>query len=682
MRRFLFTVGACVTFADTAFAGDDRVKTGPELAWVTRSELMDVPADADGLMFVRRQDAQVHLDEQGAAEYSGYRIRLLHPNALHLGNISLRWNPASGAPTVHTIKVHRGDKAIDVLKSSTFEVLRREDQLEAAKLDGNLTAVLRVPDLRVGDELEVAMTRRSDDPTLAGMSAGFLMIAPSPPRGRYGLSLTWDRGQEPAIKAARDLAALVEERKHAVVVRLDNPAMLTPPKEAPPRYYWQRIVEYTEFRDWQAISKHFAPLFAKAAELGERSALKTEANRIAAEHARPLDRAGAALKLVQRDVRYVYVGLNGGNLTPAGAEETWQRRYGDCKGKTTLLLALLSELGIHAEAVLVSNGGTDDGLDERLPNPGMFDHVLVRVSIDGKTYWLDGTFPPVVRPSSQPMLPYRWVLPLSEQGRPIERIAWQPAVSPNEITLYEIDARNGFDQPARISTTIIARGLQGLKEHVQFSAVPAEQLTTVFRQQLVGNAWWQTIDQVLWRYDERAQASILTIAGTGKPEWDDDGDGARSLALPGGGFSPPDRRVRTAGEDPTLPFYNQPDFDCHVTTVRLPKSTEMSRWSFKPGYDTVMFGRNYYRAVDLRDGAIRMIRGSRIVEQEIDVARASKDNDRITAFDNSKAWIFYTPANAPAPLKERQRVPATFDIDWTADVVPCTSSSASGIISP
>src|SRR3546814_6282045 len=89
------------------------------------------------------------------------------------------------------------------------------------------------------------------------------------------------------------------------------------------------------------------------------------------------------------------------DLTPATAEETWQRRYGDCKGKTALLLALLARLGIEAEAVLANNSGGDDGLDERLPNPGMFDHVLVRARIDGKTYWLDGTLPPVDRKSTR-----------------------------------------------------------------------------------------------------------------------------------------------------------------------------------------------------------------------------------------------------------------------------------------
>lgn len=55
-----------------------------------------------------------------------------------------------------------------------------------------------------------------------------------------------------------------------------------------------------------------------------------------------------ALDLVQQQVRYVYVGLGGGTYLPASADETWNRRYGDCKGKTALLLALLGELGIAA----------------------------------------------------------------------------------------------------------------------------------------------------------------------------------------------------------------------------------------------------------------------------------------------------------------------------------------------
>lgn len=636
---------------------------------------MTVPTDASGLIFVRRQDTLIHLDEQGQAHYVGYRIKLLHPNALQLGNLSISWNPAAGAPTVHTIKVHRDGQIIDILQNTSFEILRREGQLEAAMLDGNLTAVARIPDLRVGDELEVAHTIRIIDPTLGKNDAGLILLLGNPASGRFRMGLSWIAGQKPNIKMTDDMATVAQNGERSVEFRFDNPPTLTPPKDAPSRYNWQRVVEYSDFANWNIISRRFAAIFRNAAIFPSASPLKQEANRIAKAQTNPFDRASAALKLVQQDVRYVYVGLGGGNLTPATAEDTWQRRYGDCKGKTALLLALLAELGIEAEPVLASNAGADDGLDQRLPSLQMFDHVLVRAKIDGKQYYLDGTLPPVVLPNVDPVFPYKWILPLRTQGSSIERLEWRTATKPDELNLFEIDARAGFTQPARITSTIITRGIKGLERQVQLSGLTPGELLNAMRQQLIGDTW-QMIDDVKWRFDQKTQASVMIVSGTGAVDWDDDGKGAKSLALPGGGFNPPSKRIRAAGQDQKLPYYNEPEFSCYVTTVRLPTDTQVKQWSFKQGYDTRIFGRNYYRAFDIRDGSIRMVRGSRIEQQEIDAESARRDNDRIAAFDNSMAWINYDPAGKRSAPVSGKSVPTTYDIDWLTNSGPCLSGAA------
>lgn len=677
MRLFLSLSLVSFLTATPSHAADGQLQRGSVPNWVTPSELMPVPADAAGLMFVRRHDTLVHLDRQGQAQYLGFRIRILHPNALQLGNISIAWNPSAGQPIVHAITVHRGGQPIDVLERATFEVLRREDQLEQASLDGILTAILRVEDLRVGDELEVAVTTRANDPTLGANDAGLLVLMPDPSPGRFRLGLSWDEGQEPNLKSTPEMAAVARRGERLVSFHFDNPPMMVPPKEAPPRYRWQRVVEYSDFSDWSAISRQFAPLFRKSATLNVNSPLKAEAARIAAAHPRPLDRARAALKLVQQEVRYIYVGLNGGNLKPATAEETWKRRYGDCKGKTALLLGLLAELGIDAEPVLVNNAGADDGLDERLPSPKMFDHVLVRARIDGAEYWLDGTLPPVAGPSWHPVMPYRWALALASQGKFIERLAWRPPQLPDEITLHEIDAREGFTQPARITHTTIVRGIKALQQQVQLSGLATAQLLAGMRQQLVGGIW-QKIEDVRWHYDSKANASVLKISGTGTIDWEDDGGGARSLSLPGGGFNPPQRRVRPAEQDQDAPFYNDSKFDCSVTTVRLPKSTRPVHWSHNKGFHTQLFGRTYYRGFELRDGAIRMVRGSRVEQQEVEAATARRDNGKIAAFNNSMAMIYYDPADDRPARTASARVPATDEIDWTADDVPCLPSAAAG----
>lgn len=451
-----------------AHAGDDRIGRGEVPNWVHASELMPVPDDASGPVFVRRQDLLVRIDDKGQWHHQAYRIRILHSSALQLGNLSIAWNPASGSPTVHAIRVHRGAETIDVLKATAFEILRREDQLEAARLDGLLTAVLRIPDLRVGDELEVALTTPAGDPTMAGRQSGILVLPPAPAPGRYRLGLSWPEGRETQLRLTPDMERAAARRSDAIDVRFDNPAAANPPKDAPLRYQWQRVVQFSDFADWQSISRHFTPLYVAAATLPAASPIRAEVARIAAAHATPMARAAAALHLVQQDVRYIYVGLGDGNLRPATAEETWQRRYGDCKGKTALLLALLGALGIAAEPVLVNANGGDDGLDEHLPLPQMFDHVLVRATIDGATYWLDGTMPPVVSPGEKPVNAFRWVLPLTKAGSPLERIGWQPTGVPDELNLFEIDARQGFDQPARVVTTSILRGVRGCSSRCSF----------------------------------------------------------------------------------------------------------------------------------------------------------------------------------------------------------------------
>jgi hypothetical protein len=676
MRIAATVLGACILCAAPADATNDQIQRAPIPDWAAASELMPVPANATGLVFVRRNDALVHLDEHGQAQFIGYRVKILHPNALQLGNLAIAWNPAAGSPAVHFVRIHRQDELIDVLRNASFEILRREDQLDAARLDGLLTAVLRIPDLRVGDELEVAMTIPGNDPTLKDTSAGILAFEASPAAGRFRLGLSWANGQEPHLKMSPDMVALAKRSQRAVTIDLDNPAILAPPKDAPPRFRWQRVVEYSDFADWPSVSSRFAPLFVQAAKLPANSPLRAEVKRIAAAHSSPLERAGAALELVQQQVRYIYVGLNGGNLNPASADETWQRRYGDCKGKTALLLGLLSELGIEAVPVLVSNAGVDDGMDTRLPNPGLFDHVLVRARINDSDYWLDGTLPAVADPSPEPVMPYRWVLPLTQQGSAIEQLKWHAPETPDEVTLFEIDARAGFDLPARIKSTMIVRGIKGLQQQVQFSGLTPAQLLSTMRQAMIGTTW-QTIEDAQWRYDNKSNASVMTIDGIGTVDWENEDAGMKSLRLPGGGFNPPEKRIRPANQDQNIPFYNEEaNFNCYVTTVRVPESTQPPQWSFNSSFDTRIFGRNYYRAFRKNGDEISMIRGSRVEQREIDAATAKRDNVRIASFDNSMAVITYDPANGESEAGTDSYVPATYEIDWTSLDVPCLASSA------
>ncbi|MFN9448206.1 MAG: hypothetical protein ACK58U_00895 [Rubrivivax sp.] len=66
------------------------------------------------------------------------------------------------------------------------------------------------------------------------------------------------------------------------------------------------------------------------------------------------------------------------------------RRWGDCKDKSLLLVRLLQEVGIEAHPVLVSLQSRSTAR-QLLPSPAAFEHVVVRVTMDGRDHWLDPT---------------------------------------------------------------------------------------------------------------------------------------------------------------------------------------------------------------------------------------------------------------------------------------------------
>ncbi len=683
-------VAAAFTIAAPALAQEGEIERGPREAWVEPSEPLAVPEDASGPMFVRQQDTLVRLEDGVEKTYSGLRVKVLNPSALQLGNLSITWNPNFGSPIVHSIKLYRDGTVIDLTDDAKFEVLRREEQLELAMLTGVLTAVYNIRDLRVGDELEFEATTYSKNPTFGDRDYGLLMLAPQTSPGRFKMQLSWDKGDDPRIRMTPDLDTMTTRTDRSLTLAVDDPPTARAPKDAPPRYQWMRMIEYSDFASWSELSSQFATLYQSASRLRDDSPLVAEAARIAAAYPTEMERASAALKLVQDQVRYVYVGLNAGNLTPADADETWERRYGDCKGKTALLMALLDQLGIPAEAVMVNlTQGADDGFDQRLPNPMLFDHVLVRATIDGEAYWLDGTLPSVATPTREPRGTFRNVLPYRAAGADLERLPWQPSALPDEMALYQIDASAGFDEPAGWTITSVTRGLEALQFYSAFSSISRAQYESEVSNSWLANGTLDEVDSATWRFDKPTGAMVMTVSGKGPLDWDEERRGGYSLVLPGGGFSPPARRSRPSDQDQALPYYSQPAFDCYVTTVTLPTGTTEDDWSYNSQYLQSLFGAQYGRRFELRPTSISMVRSYRGGGVEISAEAAERDNARIDDFDNSKAIIEFEPPveyafdQAPPVLvipasprsddkdAPKGNVPPASDPVWLGENAPC-----------
>ncbi|MBW8733621.1 MAG: DUF3857 domain-containing protein [Asticcacaulis sp.] len=617
-------------------------------------------------------DTQVRAINGGTETFSQYRIKILKPDALAFGNLTLSWQPDGGSVTVHGVRIVRDGATVDVLNKTKFRVIEREQNLDQATLDGLLTAVLHVPGLQVGDTLEFSTTIAAHDKTLGKFAFGLGQLPGEGQNGAFRYRLVWPAGDHLSYQTTKDLppsAVSTANGMNEIVYELRDPVPSVPTDGAPPRYQLRRLIEFTGFENWNDLSRQMYPLFEDAAKVATASPVQAEIDRIKAQSTDPAIRMQAALSLVEDRIRYVFVGLNGGNYRPATVDETWERKYGDCKSKTALLLAILHGLDIQAEAVLVNSGG-GDGVNEWLANPMLFDHVLVRAQIAGKAYWLDGTRTGDTHLEQIPAPTFRWVLPLRAAGAPLEAVKLQALTEPQTIENIDIDARAGFDAPAKVTYDQYFHGDAARIMARQLEAMSPQDVTQNLKSLANSGGAWSNVETATWRFDDDKNVLVLTYKGTWRLDWDGSANEGRRYTLPGAGFYPPDERHRASEQDQTAPWIRDtfPKFSCYTTTVHLPEPRKGWKWGYeaKP-MNQRLAGQAYWRNSGLKGDVIRTVMSSNVFLPEITPAEAAAVNAFVPAFNNSQSSVYEIKAD----VKPSAYLPFGDEQTWDTLKVSC-----------
>ena len=81
---------------------------------------------------------------------------------------------------------------------------------------------------------------------------------------------------------------------------------------------------------------------------------------------------------LQSDVRYVAIEIGIGGYQPHAAADVYRMRYGDCKDKATLLSAMLKEVGIDSDYVLIN---THHGVTQPEVPSTRFNHAILAIAL-------------------------------------------------------------------------------------------------------------------------------------------------------------------------------------------------------------------------------------------------------------------------------------------------------------
>ncbi|UVO51718.1 tetratricopeptide repeat protein [Sphingomonas sp. SUN019] len=571
-------------------------------------------------MRILLSDQQIEFEAGQQTIYTAIALRIQTPQGLDAGNISFPWEPEQQELTVHKLLIQRGDKMIDVLASGqTFTVVRRETNLESAMLDGVLTANIQPEGLQVGDVVEFAASIKSRDPVMKGHVEAITATWNGTPISRAHFKARWPSNIPVRIRQIATMPALKPIKANGgttAEITYDHLEPILPPKGAPLRYRMGRMIEMTDFASWADIGALMTPLYQKAAVLPAEGPLRSEAERIRALSPDQKVQAEAALSLVQNRIRYVALMMGVGGYVPAEAAATWGRRYGDCKGKSVLLLTILHALNIEAQPVLVSTA-LGDGLDERLPLIGAFDHVIVRAKIGGKTYWMDGTRTGDTSLDRLTTPAFGWGLPLVERGAALVRMIPVPLESPNYSTSIRIDATKGLTVPAPAKVETVIRGDAALATNAGLANLAGAARDRALRDYWKGQHDFIDVTAASATFDAKTGEQRLTMEGRARMDWSSGFYETDGTAL---GYKAD--FARDSGPDRDAPFaVAYPFFNRTVETILLPPGFPDIKPGGKNDVDRTVAGVEYRRHVTLAKGVFTVDKTERSIVPEF----AAKD---------------------------------------------------------
>ena len=528
MRRSpLFFALLCT--AGVAHAADKPLYQ-PAPAWIAPAPPIDAATMTDASPAIVLLDNQQRVENGQVWSYFDTATRASSAQVLsEIGDVKLQWQPAQGDLVIHRAEIIRGTQHIDLLKAKDpskdnqpFTVLRREEQLDQRQVDGVLTAMMNAEGLSVGDVLRVSFSMTRRDPTLKGDAQLFAGLASAPAQIGFGrVRLLWPEKTELKWRSYADgvtAKPVVKDGWRELTVPLPLSKQPEMPDDAPARFKRLPMLEATTFADWAAVSKVMAPLYATDGAIAPGSPLAAEVARIKAAQAQPLARAALALQSVQDNIRYLMLGMDTGNYVPQPAAQTWERRYGDCKAKTLLLLAMLHAMDIEAEPVLAS-ARLPGMVAERLASPGAFDHVLVRATVGGESLWLDGTATGARLADIRDTPALGTVLPIRAAGAALMPIALHADARPTVIVSVDMDDRGGVDTPTIVKASMSIRGHGADAIGAMSAQATPDQRREVAQKILSGQAGEGSYVDPAIAYDPATGIATISASGIANTRW-------------------------------------------------------------------------------------------------------------------------------------------------------------------
>ena len=375
---------------------EKKVTLSPVPTWAKTRTIPNYPEarkdqTRNGIEYLLTDDQYRH--ESGGYEYvSRMAFRVSDRKGLETAaQIKTSFDPTLSEFAFNYINITRDGKTVDRLPSVEIREIQQESGLRDGIIDGDITALINLEDVRVGDIVDYSYSGRVKTPLYPDMffsssSSSYSVpvarsvVSYNMPRDRRLYTEAFETNERPKITDNADRTTYTFD--------LIDPEPHRNFKNIPDGVITQGSFQVSTANSWDQIADWAVGVYDIDVNLPKSAKAKIKS--IKRAHKSDGDRALTALQWVQDDVRYLGFeeGINGHK--PRTPSVTLANGYGDCKDKSLLLQTALTEMGITSYVVL-ANTETGDLLDQALPSITMFNHAIVMAEIDGRNVFMDPT---------------------------------------------------------------------------------------------------------------------------------------------------------------------------------------------------------------------------------------------------------------------------------------------------
>lgn len=338
-------------------------------------------------------DYQLDLDKN--VNYIHEVKKVLSYNGIsNASQLSITFDTTFQALEINHLYIWRKGSKLDRTKELNFETLNNENNLENGIYHGSITAYSILNDIRKDDLVDFAYTLKGANPIFDEEIYLNIPFSTTNYIDKLHLLTRFTKNKSVQYKCIKcdSIPGFTQvydtiSKPNTLAIEILGFEPITTEEYVPSWILQYPNLFISSMKSWKDVNNWAQKIF----EITDSNNLSEVYEEIFTGDEDLEGKINLLIDYVQDDIHYMGIESGIWGIKPTQPDKVIEQRFGDCKDKSLLLVALLKDLGIEKAYPVLVNTEMQNELDNYFSSNQLFNHCIVCFDYDSCRYWVDPT---------------------------------------------------------------------------------------------------------------------------------------------------------------------------------------------------------------------------------------------------------------------------------------------------